>query len=75
MQMTKCNYPRCKSSAKYCTEVLHEETGEYLRVDFCKIHYNALLVYNDDKDDWHWNKLTEKEKRRVTQIVYRWRKA
>jgi hypothetical protein len=49
------------------------DCGEEFGVLLCHIHANVVLNYNDDKDDWEWDKLTREEKRRVSQIVYRLR--
>src|SRR5436309_27517 len=67
---TICEYPRCKSKADYgYMEVATCDNGEDLMdVALCRIHANVTLNYNDDKEDWEWNKLTKKEKRRVSQI-------
>lgn len=68
-----CEWPKCKSKANYgYMECAIDDSGENLEdFAFCQLHANVTAKLNDDKDQCEWDKLTKKEKRRATQIVYR----
>jgi hypothetical protein len=69
----KCDYPHCEEYGEYESEAATDDSGEeMMQVNFCLLHYNAFLNYNDEKCFLYWDKLTPKQKRQVTQIVYRW---
>lgn len=67
---SKCDWPRCTEKAEYWEEV-QDCYDETIEVDFCLKHHNALLLYNDDKDLYDWNKMTAKQKHQVSSLVYR----
>lgn len=69
-----CEISRCKCKADYGYMDLIDECGADYGLCVCKVHATAIELYGDGwRDDTEWDNLTKQEKRRVSQIVYRWR--
>lgn len=72
MMSEQCQFPRCKANADYGNMDCVSESGEEIGVMLCKIHATAIEIYNDAwKEDTNWPDFNQKERRRVSQIVYR----
>lgn len=70
--MMSCEYPRCKAKATYSDEYSMDDSGESLMdVSLCAIHYNAIAIYNEERDNWEFRKMSKEDRRKASQLGYR----
>lgn len=68
----KCEYPKCKAKAEYESEYAADDCGDQLIwVKMCAVHYNAIAIYNEDRDDWEFRKMSKEDRRKASQLGYR----
>lgn len=70
--MGNCEYPGCKDKAVYDSEYAIDDCGDQLDYfQMCAIHYNAIAIYNEDRDDWEFRKMSKEDRRKASQLGYR----
>jgi hypothetical protein len=68
----KCEYPFCNAKAKYHEEYSMDDSGEQLmEVPLCPMHYNAICIYNEERDDYEFRKMSKEDRLKVSRLGYR----